>query len=264
MIDLNRGTFRRISGTDPNADLRCRLRELSEERRQFGSPRLHIMLRREGFVVNHKRVERIYREEGLSLRSRRRRKRRSHLRVVPPGPTGHNQQWAMDFMSDCLENGRRIRMLTVVDLWDRRCPRIEVDHSLTGERVVRILERLRAEGECPEIIRTDNGPEFTGKALDRWAHATGVRLEFIRPGKPMENGHIESFNGRVRDECLNASVFTSLDEARRVIEAWRHDYNTTRPHSSLGGLSPEGYRKEVNTETPSGPNPNFQLVHPVG
>lgn len=180
------------------------LRGQAEERQHFGNPRLQILLRREGIVVNHKRVERVYREEGLSLRLKRRRKRVSHLRVVPPGPTGPNQQWAMDFISDGLVNGRRLRMLTVVDLYDRCCPVIEVDHSLTGERATRGLKRLRALGQCPVVIRTDYSPEFTSKALDLWAHGRGVSLEFTRPGKPTENGYIESFNGRLREECLEA------------------------------------------------------------
>ncbi len=264
LIELNRRTYRRSLAPDPNADLRVRLRELAEERRRFGSPRLHILLRREGWLVNHKRVERISREEGLSLRLKRRRKRTSHLRVVAPGPTGPNQQWAMDFMSDSLEHGRRFRVLTIVDLWDRRCPDLEADHSLTGERVARVLERLRAKGECPGVIRTDNGPEFTGKALDRWAQAAGVKLEFIRPGKPTDNGHVESFNGRFREECLDAQMFSSLEEARKVIEAWRQDYNTARPHSSLGGLSPEEYRRAWSRENQSGQSPNYRLVYSAG
>ncbi|WCB46269.1 DDE-type integrase/transposase/recombinase [Nitratidesulfovibrio vulgaris] len=142
--------------------------------------------------MNHKCVERIYREKALSLRLKHCRKRASHLLVVPPGPMGPNQHWAMDFISDCLMNGRRLRMLTVVDLYDRCCPVIEVDYSLTGERIARVSDRLNALGQCPMIIRTDNGPEFTGKALDLWAHGRGVGLEFISPGKPKENGHIES------------------------------------------------------------------------
>jgi len=141
-MEMNRRTFRRPPGQDRDAELRIPLRGLAEQRRRFGSPQLQILLRREGIVVNHKRVERVYREEGLSLRLKHRRKRVSHLRVVPPGPTGPDQHWAMDFMSDCLMNGRKLRMLTVVDLYDRRCPVIEVDHSLTGERVARVLERL--------------------------------------------------------------------------------------------------------------------------
>ena len=264
LMEMNRRTFRRPPSPDPDASLRARLRELAEERRRFGSPRLHILLRREGMAVNHKRVERVYREEGLSLRLKRRRKRISHLRVATPGPTGPNQQWAMDFMSDCLMNGRRLRMLTVIDLFDRRCPVIEVDHSLTGERVARVLERLRALGQCPAVIRTDNGPEFTSKALDLWAHGRGVRLEFIRPGKPTENGHIESFNGRFREECLDAQAFSSLAEARRIIEAWRQDYNAVRPHSSLAGMSPEEYRRAVEGENTETRSTNLSLVYQAG
>jgi putative transposase len=264
LMEMNRRTFRRPPGPDRDAELRIRLRGLAEERRRFGSPRLQILLRREGIVVNHKRVERVYREEGLSLRLKHRRKRVSHLRVVPPGPTGPNQHWAMDFMSDCLMNGRRLRMLTVVDLYDRRCPVIEVDHSLTGERVARVLERLRVLGQCPAVIRTDNGPEFISKALDLWAHGRGVRLEFIRPGKPMENGHIESFNGRFREECLNAQAFFSLTEARRIIETWRQDYNTVRPHSSLAGMSPDEYRRAVKGENTEAAITNLSLVYLAG
>jgi putative transposase len=249
---------------DRNAALRIRLKELAEERRRFGSPRLLVLLRREGWVVNHKRVERLYRQEGLSLRQRRRRKRPSHLRVVRPGPNGANQQWAMDFVSDSLADGRRMRVLTVVDLWDRRSPCLEPDRSITGERVARRLEALRLQGQCPRVIRVDNGPEFTSKALDRWAHEHGVRLEFIRAGKPTDNCFIESFNGRFRDECLDANLFTSLAEARRVIEEWRQDYNVLRPHSSLGGMSPDEYRRASKGENMKEPSSNLSLVYLEG
>ena len=239
---LNRRTFRRPAGADRDEDLRKRLRELAEERRSFGSPRLCILLRREGLIVNHKRVERVYREEGLSLRLKRRRKRPSHLRVVQPGPSGPDELWSLDFVSDSLMSGRRFRLLTIVDLWDRNCPRIQLDHSMPGERVVRVLEALRLGGRKPSVLRMDNGPELTGKALDRWAHEHGVLLDFIRPGRPMDNGHIESFNGRLRQECLNQNAFVSLADARRTVEAWRQDYNRERPHSALAGLSPEQFR----------------------
>lgn len=139
-------------------------------------------------------------------------------------------------------NGRRFRLLTIVDLWDRNCPCIELDHSLPGERVVRVLEALRLGGRKPFVLRMDNGPELTGKALDRWAHEHGVQLDFIRPGRPTDNGHIESFNGRLREECLNQNVFVSLADARRTVEVWRQDYNRHRPHSALAGLSPEQFR----------------------
>ncbi len=264
LMEMNRRTYRRPPSPDRDAELRRRLRELAEERRRFGSPRLHILLRREGLVVNHKRVERVYREEGLSLRLKRRRKRPSHLRVVAPGPTEPNQHWAMDFVSDSLNNGRRMRVLTVVDLWDRRSPCLEPDRSITGERVARMLETLRLKGECPQTIRLDNGPEFTSKALDRWAHEHGVKLEFNRPGKPTDNGFIESFNGRFREECLDAHLFTSLAEARKIIEEWRQDYNALRPHSALAGMSPEEYRRAVKGEKPETQSPNLSLVYSVG
>ena len=178
-------TYRRVPAPDRNADLRIRLKELAEKRRRFGSPRLLTLLRREGWVVNHKRVERVYRQEGLSLRQKRRRKRPRHLRLVRPGPTGANQHWAMDFVSDSLADGRRMRVLTVVDLWDRRSPCLETDRSITGERVAKRLDALRLQGQCPQVIRVDNGPEFTSKTLDRWAHEHGVRLEFMpRPVPP--------------------------------------------------------------------------------
>lgn len=216
--------------------------ELANDRRRFGSPRLHELLRREELVQNHKRTERIYKEENLSLRTRKRVKRPSHARIVQAGPAGPDEQWAMDFVSDSLMGGRRIRILTIADLWDRSSPALEVDMSLPGVRVVRALEKLRLQGRLPQRIKVDNGPEFSGKTLDAWSFEHGVQIEFTRPGKPTDNGHIESFNGKFRDECLNQNVFLSLYDARRTVEAWRQDYNQRRPHSSLGWLTPEEFR----------------------
>lgn len=264
LMDMNRRTYRRVLVPDRNATLRIRLKELAEERRRFGSPRLLVLLRREGWVVNHKRVERVYRQEGLSLRQRRRRKRPSHLRVVRPSPNGANHYWAMDFVSDSLADGRRLRVLTVVDLWDRRSPCLEPDRSITGERVARRLEALRLQGQCPQVIRMDNGSEFTSKALDRWAHEHRVKLEFIRPGKPTDNSFIGSFNGRFRDECLDANLFTSLAEAKMVIEEWRQDYNVLRPHSSLGGMSPDEYRRASKGQNLKEPSPNLSVAYSKG
>jgi len=170
----------------------------------------------------------------------------------------------MDFVSDSLENGRRMKVLTLIDLWDRRCPRLEADSSIPGEDVVRVWEQLRQRGECPKHLRSDNGPEFTGKALDQWATMAGVQLEFIRPGRPMENGHVESFNGKFREECLNAQTFRSMAEARDIIEAWRQDYNTSPPHSSLGGMAPEEYRRAMNEENQTGQSSNLRLVYSEG
>jgi putative transposase len=241
LVEITRRSFRRPPAPDRNAELRKRLRTLAEERRRWGCPRLHLMIRREGLLVNHKRVERIYRQEGLSLRRRQKRKRVSHLRVVPLMATGINQIWAMDFIHDSLWNGRRYRALALIDQWSRESLAIEVDVSLTGERVTRVLERLRTSRGLPGVILTDNGPEFTGYVLDQWACENHVQLQFIEPGKPIQNAFIESFNGRLREECLNAQVFLSLDDARRKIEAWRQDYNYKRPHSGLGYLSPQEF-----------------------
>ena len=263
VLCVNRCTVRRAPDEDRDAVLRQRLRELAEERRRFGALRLHIMLRREGLVQNHKRTERIYREENLSLRLRQHKKRPSHLRIVHVGPSGPDQQWSLDFMSDALMNGRRIRVLTIVDLWDRSSPALEIDVSLPGQRVVRVLEKLRLQGRLPRRLRTDNGPEFTGKALDAWAQAHGVRLEFIRPGKPMDNGHIESFNGRLRDECLNQNVFLSLADARDTIESWRQDYNRQRPHSALNWMTPEEFRKTHKPSKPMGAT-NPEVAYSMG
>ena len=263
VLCVNRRTIRRLPAGDRDAALRLRLRELAEERRRFGAPRLHIMLRREGLVQNHKRTERLYREENLSLRLRSRKKRPSHLRVVQPGPSGPDEQWNLDFMSDALMNGRRIRVLTIVDLWDRSSPAMEVDVSLPGQRVLRVLDKLRLQGRLPRRLRTDNGPEFTGKALDTWAQEHGVQLEFIRPGKPMDNGHIESFNGKLRNECLNQNAFLSLADARDTLERWRLDYNRKRAHGALNWMTPEEFREKNQPYNLAG-IANSQLVYSMG
>jgi putative transposase len=221
--------------------LRKRMREIAAQRKRFGSPRLHIMLKRENLVVNHKRTERIYREEGLVLRRKRRRKGAAGARIVIPAPIRPNQKWSMDFVQDSLVTGRRFRALAIVDDYTRECPAIEVDTSLGGRRVAQVLERLEQTRGLPEVITVDNGPEFAGKALDEWAYRKGVKLSFIRPGKPIENAFAESFNGRLRDECLNTNWFLSLKHAREVIEAWRVDYDEVRPHGALKGKSPREY-----------------------
>ena len=221
--------------------LRQRMRELAGERKRFGSPRLHIMLKREGLVVNHKRTERLYKEEGLALRRKRKRKGAAGARVITPPPTRPNQRWSMDFVSESTVRGRRFRALTIVDDYSRECPAIEVDTSLGGARVAGVLERLAETRGLPQVITVDNGPEFAGRALDEWAYRRGVRLSFICPGKPVENAFVESFNGRLLDECLNTNWFMSVRHAREIIEDWRVDYNEVRPHSSLKGKSPKEY-----------------------
>jgi putative transposase len=224
-------------------ELRHRLRELAGQRKRFGSPRLHLMLKREHLVVNHKRTERIYREEGLALRRKRRRKGAAGVRVAVPAAERPNQKWSMDFVTDSIVTGRKFRALTIVDDYTRECPAIEVDTSLGGRRVTRVLDRLEETRGLPEVITLDNGPEFTCKALDEWACRKGVKLNFIDPGKPVQNAFIESFNGRFRDECLNMNWFLSLRHAQEVIEAWRIDYDEVRPHGSLKGKSPKEYAK---------------------
>ncbi len=244
LVGISRSSARYLGSGRNDEPLRQRLRALAAERRRFGYRRLHVLLRREGLAVNHKRVYRIYREEGLSVR-RRCRKRVARERCPARAPTGPDQRWSLDFVSDALSWGRKIRLLTIVDAFTRESLAIEVDTSLSGERVARVLDRVISErGAAPQEIVLDNGPELTSRALDRWAYERGVRLRFIEPGKPVQNCFVESFNGRLRDECLNEHWFLTLPDARRVVEEWRMDYNRDRPHSSLGNLSPEEFRTE--------------------
>jgi putative transposase len=241
LVGLWRATYRYQRKKAHDGVLRQRLKDLAEQRRRFGCHRLHVILKREGLVINHKRTERIYLEEGLSLRLKRRKKKIAMVRVKLPEPQEINQRWSMDFVSDSLCTGRRFRALAILDDFSRECLAIDVDTSIGGIRVVNTLERLAELRGLPEVITVDNGPEFAGRALDEWAFRKGVKLNFIRPGKPVENAYIESFNGKLRDECLNQNWFISLKDAREVIEAWRIDYNEFRPHSSLGDLSPVEY-----------------------
>jgi putative transposase len=244
IVGLCRSSYRYEAKPKNDTLIRDRLRELAEQRHRFGAPRLHILLRREGHLINHKRTERLYREEGLSLRLKKRKKRQSHLRIMLDQPERINQHWSMDFVSDNLFNGRRFRVLTVVDNFSRECPVMEADHSLTGQRVARVLDRIALVRGLPQIITVDNGPEFISKALDLWAVENKVRLRFIAPWKPVQNAFIESFNGRLRDECLNEHIFVNLHNAQQIIESWRQDYNTNRPHSSLNDMTPEEFSAE--------------------
>jgi putative transposase len=245
LLGIERATFRYVSTRGDEGELRERMKVLASQRRRFGYRRLHTLLRREGKVVNVKRTYRIYHDLGLTVRKRR-RKKVAVERQPRPAPERPNQRWSMDFVSDSLSNGRRIRCLTIVDDFTRECPAIEVDTSLPGVRVIRVLERLAAQrGGLPEAIVVDNGPEFAGRALDAWAYQKGISLLFIRPGKPIENAFIESFNGRFRDECLNEHWFTSLAHAQVVIEQWRREYNEERPKHGLGGLTPSAYARQL-------------------
>jgi putative transposase len=226
-----------------NIAVLARLQAHAAVRARFGYRRLHILLEREGLVVNHKRVHRIYRAAGLQVRRRRRKRLTRADRVPLAAPSQRLERWSMDFTMDTLADGRGFRTLNIVDDFTRECVAIEVDRSLPGLRVARVLDRLHATLGLPQSIVVDNGPEFAGRTLDAWAYARGVMLRFIRPGKPIENAYVESFNGKFRDECLNEHWFVSLAEAKAAIETWRLDYNTVRPHSSLDGATPHQFAR---------------------
>jgi putative transposase len=215
-----------------------RIMAIAAQKRRYGYRRIHVLLQREGWLTNHKRIWRLYSKAALSVRKRRRKRIACVERKLLPVPTGSNQSWSMDFVSDGLAYGRRFRCLNVVDDYMRECLAIEVDTSLPGLRVKQVLERLRERRGLPTAITVDNAPEFAGKVLDAWAYEVGVMLSFIRPGEPVENTYIERFNARFRDECLNEHGFVSMHHAKRLIEQWRIEYNTERPHSSLGYLAP--------------------------
>ena len=215
---------------------------------------LTVLLRREGIMDNHKRIERIYREEGLQVR-RRKQKRVARVasRRVVEVPETPNERWSMDFVHDSLMTGRQFKVLTIVDDFSKESPATVAGHSISGHHVVEVLETLGEQRPLPREIVMDNGPEFTSLALDQWAHRNGVHLRFITPGRPVENCFIESFNGRFRDECLNENWFLDMKDAKRKIEAWRVDYNTTRPHSSLGQLTPEEFLNQLECQLQTGP-----------
>jgi putative transposase len=242
LLEFRRSTYRYRSIADGQAALRIRLRDLAYSRVSYGYRRLHVLLRREGWEVNHKRVYRLYKLEGLMMRPK---KPRRHVtacrRMERMTATAPNEGWSMDFMSDELYNGQRIRLLTLVDNFTRESLTIEVDNHLGGHRVVEVLQLLSKGRSLPRTIRVDNGPEFISKALDQWAYLNGVELDFSRPGKPTDNAFIEAFNGRLREECLNESWFLSLEDARDKVESWREEYNKCRPHGALGNLSPVEY-----------------------
>lgn len=240
LVGLDRSTMRYRCRRPEDTALRERLRELAGERRRFGYRRLGWMLAREGHTINHKKLYRIYREERLMVRRRRGRKRALGTRAPMILPSRINQRWSLDFVSDTLSDGRRFRILCIVDDYSRECLAAVVDTSLGGVRVVRELERLVDERALPETVVSDNGTELTSGAVLRWA-TRRVAWHYIEPGKPVQNAFVESFNGKLRDECLNEYVFSTLAEARTIIEAWRQDYNQLRPHSSLGALTPSEF-----------------------
>lgn len=237
LAGLGRSTCRYRPRRPDWPELRERLRALAAERRRFGYRRLYVLLRRQGYLVNLKRIYRLYRQEALAVRRRGRRRRVVRSATVTV-PSAINERWSLDFVLDVLEDGRRFRILTVVDDFTRACLAMEVDTSIGGRRVVEVLQRLVETRGKPSGLIMDNGPEFAGRTLDAWAYAQGIRLQFIESGKPNQNAYIESFNGRLRDECLNEHWFTSLPFARQTLETWRLDYNAVRPHSSLNNATP--------------------------
>ncbi|BEQ16950.1 insertion element protein [Desulfoferula mesophila] len=250
LIRIARSTQRYQSQARDDTALRIRLKDLAASRVRYGYRRLHVLLLREGWAVNHKKVYRLYREMGLSLRLKRSKKRPSQVRGLVPVARRPNERWSMDFVSDSLHDGRRFRALTIVDNFTRVSPAIEVGVSITGKRVAMVLDRLKTLHGLPTMITVDHGPEFTSRALDEWAYRNGVKLDFTRPGRPTDNAYIESFNGKFRLECLNQNWFASLQDAQSKIEAWRRDYNWERPHSSLGNQTPRAFVQSWESPEP--------------
>jgi len=232
---------------EANVQLGGRIAELAAARRRFGYRRIHALLRREGSQANHKRVYRLYRLAGLAVARRRKRVRVAVEREPLLLPSGPNEVWSMDFVMDALSSGRRLKCLTVVDDFTKEAIELVLDHSITGDYVTRALDQVVRFRGAPRALRTDQGPEFTGRALDQWAYRHGVDLKLIQAGKPTQNAYIESFNGKFRDECLNEHWFSTLAEARVLINEWRRDYNERRPHSALDYLTPSEFAARART-----------------
>jgi putative transposase len=248
---FDRSTYHYKSTRPAQASLRKRIKEIAETRVRYGYRRVHVLLRREGWAVNHKRVRRLYSELGLQLRNKTpKRKVKAKLREGRSAPVRANDVWAMDFVHDQLYDGRKIRILTMVDAFTRYVPAIDARERYTGADVVETLERVCADVGYPGSIRVDQGPEFISKELDLWAYTRGVELDFSRPGKPTDNAFIESLNGKFRAECLNVHWFLSLADARRKCELWRRDYNDHRPHSALGYKTPSALRIRSAANSP--------------
>jgi putative transposase len=242
---LSRSLYHYRSKRPPQTELIARIKEIAATRVRYGYQRIHVLLRREGWRINVKRVYRLYKQEGLSLYQRRPKRHRSALQRQPvEAAQAINTCWAMDFVSDQLYDGRKLRALTLLDAYTRESLAIFVDQAIRGGDVVSVLERICVQRSLPERISVDNGPEFISKALDRWAYENQVQLQFSRPGKPTDNAYIEAFNGRLREECLNQHWFLSLRDAREKIEAWRIGYNESRPHGSLGWLTPAEFARQ--------------------
>ena len=245
-MGVSRSTYYRKSTAKDRTALRLRLRELAMSRVRNGLLRLTVLLQREGWQVGKKLIYRLYTEMGLTLRSKRGRKLAKRGRISrPPAADAANQRWCTDFVTERFENGRCFRVLTLMDQYTRECLALEPGISMSGVKVAHCLEGIVQIRGTPDSITMDNGTEFQSRAMDAWAYENNVRLDFIRPGKPVDNGLIESFNGRLQDECLNIHLFWSLEDAREKLEEWRLDYNSFRPHSALGQLTPDEYAASV-------------------
>ncbi|QIQ85797.1 IS3 family transposase [Erythrobacter sp.] len=263
VIDADRKSVRYRSIRDDDGALREKLRELANQRRRFGYRRLHILLRREGVMINRKKTQRLYREEGLAVRRRRSRKRAVGTRAPAPVLALPNQRWSLDFVHDQIASGRRFRVLNVVDDMTRECLAAVPDTSISGHRVVRELTQLIAQRGKPGMIVSDNGTELTSNAVLAWCGEIGVEWHYIAPGKPMQNGYVESFNGRMRDELLNETLFLSMAHARVEIAAWVEDYNRERPHSSLGYATPAAFAAELDKQWPASLRPTGSATQPI-
>lgn len=241
-----RSTFLYQSVREPRTALRLRMREIAQTRVRYGYRKIGVLLKREGWKVGKKLVYRLYREEGLTLRQTRRRKRRAALRRHERyRPTAPNQAWSLDFVTDQLADGRRFRALTIMDVFTRESLAIEVGQKLKGDDVVQVLNAIRQKRAVPKLLFCDNGAEFTSQIVDLWAYHNRVQIEFSRPGKPTDNAYVESFNGTFRAECLDVHWFMTLTEAKQVIESWRQEYNESRPHRSLGERTPSEFASQI-------------------
>lgn len=245
VVQMSASAFRYAPRPDGNGELRERIQALAQRHKRYGVGMIHLKLRQAGMLVNYKRVERLYQEARLQVRRRKRKKVAFGERQPLLRPTAANQVWSMDFVFDRTADGRVIKSLTIVDDATHEAVAIEVEHAISGQMLTRVLDRLALSRGLPQVIRTDNGKEFCGKAMLEWAHRRSVDLRLIEPGKPNQNAYVESFNGRFRDECLNEHWFTGLLRARTLIETWRREYNEERPKNALGGLTPAAYAKQL-------------------
>lgn len=244
LLSISRSSYRYQSGRPDDTALRSAIREKAQERKRWGYRRLQVLLQRVGYMDNHKRIYRIYKEEGLQVRKRRRKRARTQRSFELHASDAPNQRWSLDFMHDSTTSGRKLRILNVVDDYTREALWMEVSTSISGQHVTRVLDRLIELRGKPKNLLTDNGPEFAGTALDAWTYKRKINHQFIQPGKPNQNAYVESFNGKVRDECLNEHWWRNIDHARNKIECWREDYNLVRPHSSLNNQTPAAFAEK--------------------